>query len=169
MKTRIGFAMAIILALASAVAFAQVPRGKAEGTVGGAKLVIDYGRPSLGGRDMLAKAPAGTVWRLGADSATILKTSGDLVFDALTVPKGSYSLFAKRVDDKNWQLIINEQTGQWGTQRDAAMDLGAVPMEWETTGDNAEEFTIEIAGDGDGGEIHFLWGKNVLTTACKAK
>ncbi len=169
MRTRVGLAMVIMLTLGSAVTFAQSPRGKAEATVGGAKLVIDYGRPGLGGRDMLAKAPEGTVWRLGADKATVLETSGDLVFDSLVVPKGSYSLFAKRGDGKNWELIINEQSGQWGTQRDAAMDLGATPLAWETVGENTEQFTIEIANAGDGGEIHFVWGKNVLKTKFKAK
>ncbi len=168
MRTRIGLTMAIIVALAS-TSLAQVPRGKAEGTVGGAKLVIDYGRPSLGGRDMLAKAPAGTVWRLGGDQATVLETSGDLGFDSLVVPKGSYSIFARRVDDKNWELIINEQSGQWGTQRDAAMDLGTTALAWETVGESTEEFTIKIASAGDGGEIHFVWGKNVLKTNFKAK
>ncbi len=169
MRTRIGFAITIILAFVSAVTFAQVPRGKAEATIGGAKVVIDYGRPSLGGRDMLAKAPAGTVWRLGADKATVLETSGDLVFDSLVVPKGSYSLFAKRGDGKKWELIINEQSGQWGTQRDADMDLGTAPLAWETAGESTEEFTIEIASAGDGGEIHFVWGTNVLKTNFKAK
>ena len=168
MRTRIGLTMAIIVALAS-TSLAQVPRGKAEGTAGGVKLAIDYGRPSLGGRDMLAKAPVGTVWRLGADKATVLETTGDLVFDELDVPKGSYSLFAERVDEKNWQLIINEQSGQWGTARDAAMDLGTAPLAWETVGESTEEFTIEIASAGDGGEIHFVWGKNVLKTNFKAK
>jgi hypothetical protein len=161
--------MAIILTLASAVTFAQTPRGKAEATVGGAKLVIDYGRPELGGRDMLAKAPAGTVWRLGADKATVLETSADLVFGSLVVPKGSYSLFAKRGDGKTWELIINEQSGQWGTERDAAKDLGTTSLAWETVGESTEQFTIEIASADDGGEIHFVWGKNVLKTDFKAK
>jgi hypothetical protein len=168
MRTDFGLAVAIILALA-VTGSAQSPRGKTEATIGGAKLAIDYGRPSLAGRDMLAKAPAGMVWRLGADRATVLETGADLVFDALVIPKGSYTLFAKRVDEKNWALIFNEQTGQWGTQRDPAMDFGSTPLAWEQKDDSTEQFTIEIASAGDGGKLQFLWGTNVLTTKFQAK
>jgi hypothetical protein len=170
MRTRYALAAAVVLAIALAISvasFAQAPRGKAEATIGAAKVSIDYGRPSLKGRDMLGKAPPGTVWRLGADQATTLTTSADLVFDALVIPKGSYSLFAKRVDEKNWVLIFNEQTGQWGTNHDAALDLGGAPLAWTKKDDSTEQFTIEIAAEGDGGAITITWGKNVLKASFK--
>jgi hypothetical protein len=143
-------------------ALAQGDRGKAEATVGGKSFSIDYGRPSLKGRDMLAKAPVGTVWRMGANKATTLEAGGDLVFGESTVPKGSYSLFAKRLDEKSWQLIFNSQTGQWGTQHDASLDVAAVPLSWEQQETSTEQFTIEISAGGDGGEIKMMWGTHVL-------
>ncbi len=155
-------AMASILALATTTAAQDPPRSKAEGTVGGANLVVYYGSPALHGRDMLGQATPGTIWRLGKDTATMLETSAALTFGELAVPAGSYSLFARRVDDKSWELIINEQTGQWGTEHDASRDVGRTPLIWETKDDSTDQFTIEIASVEGGGELHFVWGTHVL-------
>lgn len=155
-------AMTGVLALATTGAAQEPNRSQTEGTVGKAHLVVYYGSPALHGRDMLAQAPAGTLWRLGKDTATMLETDAELKFGNLLVPAGSYSLFARRVDEKNWELILNEQTGQWGTERDADMDLGRTPLIWESKGDSTEQFTIEIARVADGGELRFVWGTHVL-------
>ena len=64
----LGGVLAAIL-LAVPTVFAQSPRGTAEAMVGGAKVSIEYGRPSLQGRDMLGQVTAGMVWRLGADAS----------------------------------------------------------------------------------------------------
>ena len=155
-------AMASILALATVTAAQNPPRSKSEGTVGGANLVVYYGSPALYGRDMLAQARPGTVWRLGKDTATMLETNAALTFGELAVPAGSYSLFARRVDEKNWELIINQQTGQWGTEHDASRDVGRTPLTWETKDDSTEQFTIEIASVEGGGELRVIWGTHVL-------
>jgi hypothetical protein len=159
---RSGLLMTVALLGLAAGLFAQGSRGKAEATIGGKGFSIDYGRPELKGRDMLGQAPAGTVWRLGANKATTIEAGGDLVFGEITVPKGAYSLFAKRVDDKSWQLIFNSQTGQWGTQHDASLDVAAVPLRWEQQQASTEQFTIEISAGGDGGELEMMWGTHVL-------
>ena len=80
---------------------AQNPRGTAETSIDGKKVSVEYGRPSLKGRDMLGKAPTGTIWRTGADTSTTFTTEADLDAGGKTIPAGSYSLFTKRVDDKN--------------------------------------------------------------------
>ena len=112
-------AIASLLAVLTAVAFAQGPRGTSSATFGGKKVEIKYGRPSLAGRDMLVRVRPSMVWRLGMDQATSLTTEADLAFGEVTVPNGSYSLFAKKVSDTTWHLVVNKQTGQWGTRHDA--------------------------------------------------
>ena len=145
-----------------AAAQAQSPRGAAELSVGGKKVTIDYGRPSLKGRDMLGEAPVGTVWRTGADTATTFTSETDLAVQGRTIPAGSYSLFTKRVDDKTWHLIFNTQTGQWGTSHDASLDRTEVPLTWEQASSSVEQFTIELSESSGGGEMKMLWGTHVL-------
>jgi len=152
-----------------ASAHAQNPRGAAEVSVGGKKVDIDYGRPSLKGRDMLGEAPVGTVWRTGADSSTTFTTETDLALGGKTIAAGSYSLFTKRVDDKTWHLIFNTQTGQWGTTHDASLDLTEVPLTWEQTSSSVEQFTIEMSESSGGGEMKMLWGTHILKLDLKAK
>ena len=167
MKTRFfGGVLAAIL-LAVPAAFAQSPRGAVEAMVGDAKVSIEYGRPSLKGRDMLAQATDGMVWRLGADSSTTLTTSGDLDFAGTKIAAGSYSLFAKKMGD-GWTLLVNSQTGQWGTEHDASRDIAEIPL-MVHPGENREQFTVVLHGQANDGMLHFEWGETVLRAMFKAE
>ena len=154
---------AVLLAVAAG-AQAQGARGKAEATIGGKRIAVDYGRPELKGRDMLTRAPEGTVWRMGMNQATTIETEGDLVFGDVTIPKGAYSLFAKRTGEKSWVLIFNKQTGQWGTRHDVSQDLASVPLAWKGKDDSTELFTIQVASTAKGGDFKMTWGTSVLET-----
>ena len=154
-----------LLALVSfaSAAPAQSPRGKAELTLGGARMTVDYGRPSLEGRDMLARAPVGFVWRLGADQATTLEVDGIAVFGNMVVNKGKYSLFAERTSEDRWTLVVNSETGQWGTEHDRKKDLIGVPLKRDKQEESTEQLTIELLGEGpDTGLVKIRWGREVL-------
>jgi hypothetical protein len=161
--------MMAMLSVVAAGAQAQGTRGKAEATIEGKKVAIDYGRPELKGRDMLARAPEGTVWRMGMNEATTITTEGDLVFGDVTIPKGAYSLFAKRTGEKSWTLVFNKQTGQWGTRHDASLDFASVPLAWKAKDDSTEAFTIQVVPAAKGGELKMSWGTHVLETPFKVK
>lgn len=161
LHSRLCFFMAILLYPQAALP--QAPRGHTKAMVDGSRITVDYGRPSLDGRDMVEEqAPPGTVWRMGADEATVLHSEADLIFGDSTVPAGAYSLYARRVDDENWELIFNLQTEQWGTNREPRLDYGAVPLAWEESYLDEEQFTIEIEATEEGGEIRLKWGLHVL-------
>ena len=68
------------------------PHERTEWTIDGAKLSIEYGRPSLKGRPEAQLMPPGQPWRTGADVATILTTDKPLKFGSLSVPAGSYTI-----------------------------------------------------------------------------
>jgi len=133
------------------------PHEKAQATVDGASVAIEYGRPFMKGRKIVGGlVPFGKVWRTGADEATTLTTDKPLAFGSLSVPAGKYTLYTVP-GEKEWTLIVNRQTGQWGTQYDQAQDLGRVAMKLQATAAPVEQFTITIGDTPAGGEIHFEW------------
>ena len=82
-------------------------------------------------------------WLAGTDAATQLTTSAPISLGGLLLPAGTYTLWTVprvgRVD-----LIVNRQTGQWGTQYRRAQDLGRVPLQSDTADPPVERFTIAI-------------------------
>ena len=155
-------ALAAALAVA-ALAFAHNPRGKAEATFNGKAVTVEYGRPSLNGRDLLAQVTAGMVWRLGSENATTITTEGDLMIGSKTAPAGAYSLFAQKTDE-GWNLLVNSETGQSGLARDPEKDLFSAPLKVEPTEDSAELFTITLMANGMNGTLRMQWGSTALVT-----
>lgn len=131
------------------------PRAQAEGDIGGANVSVDYSQPAMRGRDIWgALVPHGEVWRTGANAATQLSTDADLMIGDTRVPAGTYTLWSVYTPEGG-QLIINEQTGQWGTQYDESRDLARIEMERGSVEEARERFTIEL--DGERGALDLIW------------
>lgn len=140
-------------------------RGTASATFGSATVSINYGRPQLKGRDMLAQATDGMVWRMGMNEATEIKTDADLKFGETVIPKGQYSLFMKKVSANQWELIFNKKIGEWGTEYSAADDFASVPLTMSTNAQSVETFTVELsAANETSGTLKAMWGTSVLST-----
>ncbi len=124
------------------------PPATAEVTLSGKKITIDYGQPSMRGRKIFgALVPFGQVWRTGANEATTLKTPVDLSIGGQRVPAGTYTLFTVPAEE-SWTLIVNKQTGQWGTNYDEKQDLIRIPMRRDTMPMTVEAFNISFADMG---------------------
>ena len=120
------------------------PPAKAEATIGGKKVTVDYSAPSKRGRKIMdGLVPFGQVWRTGANAATTLTTETDLMIGTLHVPAGKYTLYSIP-GEKEWTLIVNKQTGQWGTEYNEAQDLGRVKMSVSPVKDTVETFVIGL-------------------------
>ena len=155
-------AVAAAVVAIAAPSFAQVnPRGEAKATLAGKSVAIDYGRPSLKGRDMLAQAQVGQAWRMGSDAATTLKTDADLAFGTAAVPKGEYVLTATKVDASQWQLNVLSKADR--------SKVADVPLTTEKLAQPVEQFTIELAGNGAGGTLKMSWGTMAMATSFTAK
>jgi len=102
--------------------------------------------------------PWGTVWRTGANAATQFRTDRDLVIGGVVVPAGTYTLFSLPAQT-GWQLIVNRQTGQWGTAYDSAQDLIRVPLTVSALGAPVEVFTIAVEPQDAGGVLSFAWDR----------
>ncbi|HEX8451169.1 MAG TPA: DUF2911 domain-containing protein [Longimicrobium sp.] len=134
------------------------PRDSVRATIGGANIVIDYGRPLKRGRRVLGEVvPLDQVWRTGANAATGLRTDRDLVIGGTRVPAGSYTLFSLPSRD-GWKLIVSRQTGQWGTEYHPEQDLARIDLQRRAATPAVEQFTIRIDPSGAGaGTLRMLW------------
>lgn len=152
-----------ILTVAAAAQPAGAPaRGKAEMKAGAGSITVDYGRPSLQGRDMLSQLQEGSFWRMGMNQATVLTTPVDVSFGSTKIAKGSYSLWLKKTGDA-FQLAFNSQTGQWGTQHDTSKDLATVPMTKSAVSSPVETFTVDLTPKDNGGSLDLSWGTTRLS------
>lgn len=133
------------------------PHETVTATVDGAKISVTYGRPYMKGRKVVGGLiPYDRVWRTGADEATTLVTDKMLMFGSTHVPAGTYTLYTQ-AGEKNWHLIVNKQTGQWGTQYDQGQDLARIPLTLAKTPSPVEQFTIAIDDTAAGGELKLTW------------
>src|SRR5256886_11847817 len=85
------------------------PHESVRGTVDGARLTIVYGRPSMRGRTIFgALVPYGRVWCPGADEATTLESTKELMLNTLRVPTGPHTIWVLPTDDK-WMLVVSTE------------------------------------------------------------
>ena len=133
-------------------------------TINGKNIAIKYSAPSTYGRKVYGElVPYGKVWRAGANSATALTTEADLSFNGLKVPAGSYTIYALP-GDTDWQLIVNKQTGQWGTVYDQAQDLGRVKMKVAKADAPVETYKMTLAdAGGNKGTLTLAWENTVAS------
>ncbi len=119
---------------------------------------IDYSAPSMRNREIFGGlVPDGKVWRTGANAATTLKTDATLQIGSATVPAGTYTLYTLPSQDA-WKLIINKQTGQWGTEYDEAKDLARVDMQKSPSVSSQEKMSISFENTaGKKTQLHIRW------------
>jgi DUF2911 family protein len=135
------------------------PRGQAEFTFAdGKKIVVDYGRPYIRNRKIMGGlVPYGQVWRTGANAATSFVTDTDLVFGGARVPAGKYTLYSLP-GEQTWSIIINKQTGQWGTVYNESQDLVRVNAKPTPLQAPVDQFTISFEKRGaTAGLMKFEW------------
>lgn len=139
------------------------PRAAEEIAVGPGKMRVEYGRPFAKGRRVFGGlVPWGKVWRTGANAATTLTTDVDVTLGPVAVPKGTYTLFTVP-GEKEWLLVVNRQTGQWGTEYDPKQDLARIPARSHSRPDHLEAMTISfLPEDAFKGTLRISWEKRVV-------
>jgi hypothetical protein len=146
------------------------PHDSTELTLKGKKITIEYGRPYLKGRKVGQElAPYGKVWRTGADEATALNTEIDLNIGGAKVPAGKYTLYTLP-SEGTWKLIINKQTGQWGTKYDESQDLARVDMKKTALSQSVEQFTISFDKKNEStADLNLDWENTRVSVEVKAQ
>ncbi|RKS94140.1 Protein of unknown function (DUF2911) [Flavobacterium limicola] len=89
----------------------------ATGKINGAKITINYGSPSVNGREIWGKlVPFNQVWRAGANDATTFETDKEVTIEGSKLPAGKYSFFVIP-NEKECVIIFNKEAKQWGAYK----------------------------------------------------
>jgi len=164
--------LALVLQGFAARASAQPPGSPHEttkATIDGATIAIEYGRPYMRGRKIVGSlVPYDRVWRTGADAATTLTTSKALMIGNAAVPAGKVTLYTLP-SESGWKLIINKQTGQFGTEYDQSQDLARVDLTRRALPTPVDQLTIAIEPAASGGVLKISWENTELTVPVTVK
>jgi hypothetical protein len=110
------------------------------------------------GRKVMGElVPFDKVWRTGANEATSFVTETDLKIGGTSVPAGNYTLYTLP-GSSQWMLIVNKQTGQWGTNYDQSQDLARIPMKSGKLTSPQEKMSISFEKTSGGStKLHVKW------------
>ncbi len=170
MMIKTTFVMAFAFCANIALAQYDSPAANTSITVGGKKITIDYHAPQMHHRKIFGELePYGKVWRAGANEATALHTDADLQIKDLNVPKGNYTLFVW-LDQKQWQLIVNKQTGQWGLEYHQDRDLGRVPMDMSKPASPIDVYKMTLSAAGaNRAKLQLEWENTIASVPIVVK
>lgn len=123
------------------------------------KLVrVIYSRPQLKGRAISELAPAGKVWRTGANEASEITFYQDATVAGKAVPAGTYSLFTIP-GEKEWTVILNKNLNQWGAYSyQESEDVLRVPAKVSKGSETLEAFSIAYQDMKKGTHLVLGWG-----------
>jgi hypothetical protein len=80
--------------------------------ISGTEIEIEWSRPSLRGREVIfgRQIPWGEVWTPGANMATTIRFSKDVVLSGTPVPAGRYSVWLRVSETEPWRLALHADT-----------------------------------------------------------
>lgn len=117
---------------------------------------ITYSRPQLNGRKLSKLAPAGKVWRTGANEVPEITFYKDVTFGDAPVKAGTYSLVTIP-GEKEWTVILSKQLNVWGAYfYDEKQDVGRVKVTAKTLDKSVEAFSMMFD---DNMTLHMAWGE----------
>ena len=121
---------------------------------------VTYGRPHKKGRAIFGDlVPYGKVWRTGANEATEITLTQDVMINKKKLKAGTYTIFTIPEKD-SWKVIFNADLGQWGSYNYNAdknvLEIKAEVSEIETV---YEPFTIEFQLQDDKTNLLMMWDK----------
>lgn len=136
---------------------------------GDLRIKVFYNRPYKKGRLIFGGlVPFDTVWRTGANEATIFETNKDLLIEGKALPSGKYTLWTIPRPE-SWTVIFNSEYGQWGinskgqSNRDPTRDVLAVNVRAVQIDQLFEQFTISFEKTGEDAEMVLIWDKTLVS------
>jgi len=152
MKTTFKICALIVAFTVSTIGIAQdkkaSPAETATGKINGATIAINYGSPSVKGREIWGKlVPFNEVWRAGANEATTFETDKELTIEGQKLPAGKYAFFVIPNKDEA-TVIFNKEFKQWGSNDyDQKKDQIRVKVKPQATASSTEKLVYTINKD----------------------
>ncbi len=143
------------------------PKASVSQTIGFTDVTISYSRPGVKGRKIWGGlVPYNKVWRAGANEATKITFSKDVIIGGKKLPAGSYGFFAIPTE-KEWTLIFNKVADQWGafTYNEAQdqLRIKVKPVETKMQHEWLEytfsDMNVQKAGMNNSANINLVWDK----------
>jgi hypothetical protein len=141
------------------------PAETATGKIGGANITINYGSPSVKGRQIWGGLEKyDKVWRAGANEATTFETDKDIKVEGKNLPAGKYSFFLIPRESGTWTAIFNKEPKQWGAYKyEEAKDALRVDVKVKPLTTTQEKLVYNITNKG----FSLNWDKVSVPVAVK--
>jgi hypothetical protein len=132
------------------------PRKEMKGTIEGVEVTVNYGSPSVKGRTIWGDlVPYDEVWRTGANKASSITFSSDVMINGQKLGAGTYGIFTVP-GESEWVVIFNNNSDMWGsgdyTEDQDALRVTVQP-EMQENSQEAMEFVVE------GNQVVIMWDK----------
>ena len=139
------------------------PLDSASVLLNGSLVKIKYSKPFMRGRTIWGVVvPMDSIWRTGANSATVLSTEIDLDVNKLRIPKGTYTLYS--LPGENSLALIVSKKGPGQAEYDKSQDLVRVTMRRETATSPIDPFKIWFEPTGTAsGRLNLGWDDRIYT------
>lgn len=123
-----------------------------------------YSRPGMKGRKIFGDlVPYNKVWRTGANQATRIKFNDDVTFGGQKLKAGEYAVYTIP-GEKEWTVIINKGSENWGTNYKQEDDLLRVTAKAEELDDEVETFTMQFEDvKPTSAELTIMWDKTAVS------
>jgi len=137
--------------------------------VGHAEVAIEYNRPVARGRALFgALVPYGEPWNPGADQATAISFSKDVMIDGQPLPAGKYSIWIIPGAER-WIFILSRAADVFHTPYPAGRDALRLEIA-PRRGSHMETLAFYFpAVDSTRAELVMHWGETILPLQIDAK
>ena len=111
--------------------------------------------------------PYGKVWRTGANEATEITTTKNILINGVLLKAGTYSIFSIPEKEK-WTIIINSDLGLWGAYNyNEKMDVLRFDVPVQRIKEPYEAFTMQFNQRNELADLILLWDRTKVTIPIK--
>lgn len=152
------------------IATPKSPPGTAEYSDQGLEITVNYSRPYKKGRLIFgeeadgALQPYGQYWRLGANAATEISLSKDVLFAGKSLDAGTYRMSAVP-GPKAFKINLNSELDVFFgiTEPDPEFNVLSVDAPVTPQDNETEMFTISFSNDSEVIMMNFVWDKTLFS------